>query len=186
MAAAAVMGLLMDAMRKMESGFTGAGARAPRIITIPPQTHAVKLDLPVKYPGNPIVADVEHGVSVLEPAVRQGALPLALHPVMTFTGRPDDVDRLAGTSFGVTAPEVLIRPIWLPLDSVNQRFLSGPAVILPASETRNSVREPEGVEEMIGAPVALIGASGVGKSTLANRLAGEELQDPLVTFTQRS
>jgi predicted short-subunit dehydrogenase-like oxidoreductase (DUF2520 family) len=39
--------------------------------------------------------------------VRQGALPLALHPVMTFTGRSDDVDRLNGTSFGVTAPEVL-------------------------------------------------------------------------------
>src|SRR6185437_4969557 len=47
------------------------------------------------------------GLSVLGPAVRLGALPLALHPVMTFTGRPDDVDRLAGTSFGVTAPEVL-------------------------------------------------------------------------------
>jgi predicted short-subunit dehydrogenase-like oxidoreductase (DUF2520 family) len=46
-------------------------------------------------------------VSVLEPAVRQGALPLALHPVMTFTGRADDVDRLRGISFGVTAPEVL-------------------------------------------------------------------------------
>jgi len=44
---------------------------------------------------------------VLEPAVRQGALPLALHPVMTFTGRADDVDRLRGTSFGVTAPDVL-------------------------------------------------------------------------------
>jgi len=52
-------------------------------------------------------ASGRYGVSVLEPAVRQGALPLALHPVMTFTGRPDDVDRLAGTSFGVTAPEVL-------------------------------------------------------------------------------
>jgi predicted short-subunit dehydrogenase-like oxidoreductase (DUF2520 family) len=26
---------------------------------------------------------------------------------MTFTGRPDDVDRLAGISFGITAPEVL-------------------------------------------------------------------------------
>jgi predicted short-subunit dehydrogenase-like oxidoreductase (DUF2520 family) len=39
--------------------------------------------------------------------VRQGALPLALHPVMTFTGRADDVDRLHGTSFGVTAPDVL-------------------------------------------------------------------------------
>jgi predicted short-subunit dehydrogenase-like oxidoreductase (DUF2520 family) len=51
-----------------------------------------------------------HGVAVLEPATRRGALPLALHPVMTFTGRPEDVVRLAGCSFGVTAPEAL-RPI---------------------------------------------------------------------------
>jgi predicted short-subunit dehydrogenase-like oxidoreductase (DUF2520 family) len=46
-------------------------------------------------------------VAVLEPAVRRGALPLALHPVMTFTGRDDDVERLRGTCFGVTSPEVL-------------------------------------------------------------------------------
>lgn len=51
-----------------------------------------------------------HGVAVLEPATRRGALPLALHPVLTFTGRPEDVVRLAGCSFGVTAPEPL-RPI---------------------------------------------------------------------------
>lgn len=55
-------------------------------------------------------ASGRHGLAVLEPAVRQGALPMALHPVMTFTGRPDDVDRLAGISFGVTAPEAL-RPV---------------------------------------------------------------------------
>jgi predicted short-subunit dehydrogenase-like oxidoreductase (DUF2520 family) len=48
-----------------------------------------------------------YGVSVLEPATRRGGLPLALHPVMTFTGRSDDADRLRGTCFGVTAPEVL-------------------------------------------------------------------------------
>ena len=48
-----------------------------------------------------------HGLAVLDPAVRRGALPLALHPVMTFTGRPDDADRLAGISFGVTAPDAL-------------------------------------------------------------------------------
>ncbi|MGA6159211.1 Rossmann-like and DUF2520 domain-containing protein [Stenotrophomonas sp. NPDC087984] len=48
-----------------------------------------------------------YGVSVLEPALRAGALPLALHPVMTFTGTSVDVQRLAGCSFGVTAPEEL-------------------------------------------------------------------------------
>jgi predicted short-subunit dehydrogenase-like oxidoreductase (DUF2520 family) len=52
-------------------------------------------------------ASGRHGLAVLEPAVRRGALPLALHPVMTFTGRPDDADKMTGVCFGVTAPEPL-------------------------------------------------------------------------------
>jgi predicted short-subunit dehydrogenase-like oxidoreductase (DUF2520 family) len=44
-----------------------------------------------------------HGVAVLDPATEDGVLPLALHPVMTFTGRIEDVARLAGCSVGVTA-----------------------------------------------------------------------------------
>lgn len=48
-----------------------------------------------------------YGAKVLDPALRAGALPLALHPAMTFTGTPVDVQRLAGCSFGVTAPEEL-------------------------------------------------------------------------------
>jgi predicted short-subunit dehydrogenase-like oxidoreductase (DUF2520 family) len=48
-----------------------------------------------------------NGVAILAPATQQGGLPLALHPVMTFTGRDDDVDRIKGVSFGVTAPEQL-------------------------------------------------------------------------------
>jgi predicted short-subunit dehydrogenase-like oxidoreductase (DUF2520 family) len=55
-------------------------------------------------------ASGRHGVGVLEPATRIGALPLALHPVMTFTGRSDDIDRMRGICFGVTAPEPL-RPV---------------------------------------------------------------------------
>ena len=35
-----------------------------------------------------------HGLAVLEPAARAGVLPLALHPAMTFTGAPEDADRL--------------------------------------------------------------------------------------------
>jgi predicted short-subunit dehydrogenase-like oxidoreductase (DUF2520 family) len=46
-----------------------------------------------------------HGVDVLAPAADHGALPLALHPVMTFTGRPEDLDRLATCCFGVTAAD---------------------------------------------------------------------------------
>jgi predicted short-subunit dehydrogenase-like oxidoreductase (DUF2520 family) len=52
-------------------------------------------------------ASGRHGLAVLDPAVRAGALPLALHPVMTFTGRPDDIDKLTGITFGVTAPDSL-------------------------------------------------------------------------------
>lgn len=48
-----------------------------------------------------------YGFGVLEPALRIGALPLALHPVMTFTGTSVDVARLGGCAFGVTAPEEL-------------------------------------------------------------------------------
>lgn len=45
------------------------------------------------------------GVGVLEPLARLGALPLALHPAMTFTGHPEDTARLASCCFGVTAAD---------------------------------------------------------------------------------
>jgi predicted short-subunit dehydrogenase-like oxidoreductase (DUF2520 family) len=45
-----------------------------------------------------------HGVDVLAPAAERGALPLALHPAMTFTGRPEDLQRIAACGFAVTAP----------------------------------------------------------------------------------
>src|SRR5690606_36688378 len=55
-------------------------------------------------PGQPVVpTSGAHGVSVLAPAAEHGVLPLALHPVMTFTGRTEDVARLAACSVGVTA-----------------------------------------------------------------------------------
>lgn len=51
-----------------------------------------------------------HGLAVLAPAAEVGARPLALHPAMTFTGTPDDLTRLPGISYGVTAPAEL-RPL---------------------------------------------------------------------------
>jgi predicted short-subunit dehydrogenase-like oxidoreductase (DUF2520 family) len=50
------------------------------------------------------------GYGVLDAATRVGGLPLALHPVMTFTGTSIDLARLSGCPFGVTAPDQL-RPV---------------------------------------------------------------------------
>src|SRR4051795_4240314 len=44
-----------------------------------------------------------HGLAVLRAATEIGAVPLALHPAMTFTGTAVDLDRLPGTVFGLTA-----------------------------------------------------------------------------------
>jgi predicted short-subunit dehydrogenase-like oxidoreductase (DUF2520 family) len=44
------------------------------------------------------------GVGVLAPARQQGAIPLAIHPAMTFTGTSLDLSRLPDCCFGVTAP----------------------------------------------------------------------------------
>lgn len=49
-----------------------------------------------------------YGVGVLDPAARAGALTLAIHPAMTFTGTSLDVARLVGCPFAVTAPATLL------------------------------------------------------------------------------
>lgn len=51
-----------------------------------------------------------HGAQVLRPAAERGALTMSLHPVMTFTGRDEDLDRMHGVSFGVTTDPAL-RPV---------------------------------------------------------------------------
>ncbi|WP_307812732.1 DUF2520 domain-containing protein [Phycicoccus sp. CSK15P-2] len=48
-----------------------------------------------------------YGTAVLEPVRAHHALPLALHPAMTFSGTAMDLDRLADCAFGVTADDPL-------------------------------------------------------------------------------
>lgn len=48
------------------------------------------------------------GVEVLEPARQAGAIGLAIHPSMTFTGLSLDLPRLSGCAFGVTAPAAVL------------------------------------------------------------------------------
>ena len=50
----------------------------------------------------------EYGVGVLQTAVRQGVIPLAIHPAMRFTGTSLDLQRICESYFAVTAPPVAV------------------------------------------------------------------------------
>jgi predicted short-subunit dehydrogenase-like oxidoreductase (DUF2520 family) len=120
-AVVAVAAVSEASVRRARAAFPGAVITEPRqvlgradlaLLTVPddvlPGLVAGLAETEAPLQGRMLVhASGRHGLAVLEPATRRGGLPLALHPVMTFTGRGDDVDRLTGTCFGVTAPEVL-------------------------------------------------------------------------------
>ncbi|WP_028476328.1 Rossmann-like and DUF2520 domain-containing protein [Nocardia sp. CNY236] len=46
-----------------------------------------------------------NGVGVLAPLAEVGAVALAIHPAMTFTGHDEDLRRLANACFGITAAD---------------------------------------------------------------------------------
>ncbi|MEO6943500.1 MAG: Rossmann-like and DUF2520 domain-containing protein [Lacisediminihabitans sp.] len=46
----------------------------------------------------------EFGTDVLAPAMAQGVIPLAIHPIMSFTGSTIDLARMVDSYFAVTAP----------------------------------------------------------------------------------
>lgn len=62
-------------------------------------------------PGQLVVhTSGRYGTAVLDPARAAGAIPLAVHPAMTFTGTSLDLARLEGCTFAVTAPAA-VQPI---------------------------------------------------------------------------
>lgn len=49
-----------------------------------------------------------YGTKVLAPATQAGAIALAIHPAMTFTGMSMDLERLTDCAFGVTASNMVL------------------------------------------------------------------------------
>jgi predicted short-subunit dehydrogenase-like oxidoreductase (DUF2520 family) len=100
-----------------------------------------------------------HGIDVLHPLTQSGCLPLALHPVMTFTGTSVDLNRLSGCPFGVTAPGVLRpaaealvvemggEPVWVP---ENQRALYHAALAFGANNVMTLVNETNSLLSIVG------------------------------------
>lgn len=60
-------------------------------------------------PGQIVLhTSAEFGIGVLQPATNKGVIPLAIHPVLTFTGTSLDLHRMKDAHFAVTAPAVAL------------------------------------------------------------------------------
>lgn len=89
-----------------------------------------------------------YGISVFGPAPRVS--PMAIHPVMTFTGTSVDLARLPDTPFGVTTTEILRpaaealvvemggEPVWVPEES---RVIYHTAMVLSSNYLNVLVNE---------------------------------------------
>ncbi|GAA0961866.1 Rossmann-like and DUF2520 domain-containing protein [Actinocorallia libanotica] len=135
-------------------------------------------------------ASGRHGTAVLAPLAREGGLPLALHPVMTFTGRTDDLERLTGVSFGVTAPgplrpvaEALVvemgaEPVWI---AEEQRTTYHAALALGANHLVTLVVEASGLLRAAGVaePGRMLGPLLGAALDNGLRLGGQGLTGPV-------
>lgn len=115
-----------------------------------------------------------YGTAILEPLTAQGCLPLAIHPVMTFTGTSVDLSRLEGCTFGVTAPEQLRPvaealvvemggdPVWVPEETrvLYHAALAGGAnhLMTLVNQTMDLLRQA-GIEDPQRLAAPLMGAS---------------------------
>jgi predicted short-subunit dehydrogenase-like oxidoreductase (DUF2520 family) len=130
------------------------------------------------------------GIAVFDPAVSAGVVGMALHPVMTFAGRPEDLQRLDGAAFGVTAPEefrpvaeTLVlelggEPVWVP-ESARPRYhaalsMGSNHLVTLVNDSRD-VLAAAGVEE----PVRLLGPLLAASLDNALRLADDALTGPV-------
>ncbi len=131
-----------------------------------------------------------HGIAVFGPATAAGVIGMALHPVMTFAGRPEDLQRLEGAAFGVTAPEefrpvaeTLVlelggEPIWVP-EAARARYHAalsmGSNHLVTLVNDSQEVLRAAGVED----PVRLLAPLLTASLDNALRLGDEALTGPV-------
>ncbi|VEG27917.1 Rossmann-like and DUF2520 domain-containing protein [Actinomyces howellii] len=130
-------------------------------------------DLGRWQPGQLVVhTSGRYGVGVLEPARRCGAIPLAIHPAMTFSGWSADLVRLTGCPMAVTAPG----PV-LPIAQALAVELGGePFVLAEQARPAYHAALAHGANHLVtlvGQAVRLLGAAGVedGAATLGPLLS---------------
>ncbi len=132
-------------------------------------------------PGQLVVhTAAKYGVGVLEPALRAGAIPLAIHPAMTFTGTSIDLGRLVGAWFAVTAPAPVL-PIAQALVvemggeplvvAEDDRAVYAEAIDTAVSFSTAIVDQATGILEQIGVTRAGAVLAPLVRSSVENALA---------------
>lgn len=89
----------------------------------------------------------DFGYSILEPATKAGAIPLAIHPAMRFTGTSIDLPRLRDARIAVAAPKIA-----LPIAQALAIEIGGEPVTIP-EEARAAYAESFSVASEFSAMV---------------------------------
>lgn len=102
----------------------------------------------------------DFGYSVLEPATKAGAIPLAIHPAMRFTGTSIDLPRLRDARIAVSAPKIA-----LPIAQALAIEIGGEPVIIP-EEARSAYAESFSVASefsamVVSQAIGLLEAAGI-------------------------
>lgn len=102
----------------------------------------------------------DFGYGVLEPAAKAGAIPLAIHPAMRFTGTSIDLPRLRDSRIAVSAPKIA-----LPIAQALAIEIGGEPVIIP-EEARAAYAESFQVASdfsalVVSQAIGLLEAAGI-------------------------
>lgn len=102
----------------------------------------------------------DYGYSILEPATKAGAIPLAIHPAMRFTGTSIDLPRLRDARIAVSAPKIA-----LPIAQALAIEIGGEPVIIP-EEARSAYAESFSVASefsamVVSQAIGLLEAAGI-------------------------
>lgn len=102
----------------------------------------------------------DFGFAILEPAAKAGAIPLAIHPAMRFTGTSIDLPRLRDARIAVSAPNIA-----LPIAQALSIEIGGEPVVIP-EEARAAYAESFSVATdfsamVVSQAIGLLEAAGV-------------------------
>ena len=127
-----------------------------------------------------------NGVGVLGPAIAAGAIPLAIHPAMAFTGTSLDLVRLQETYFAVTAPAPVL-PIAQALVvemggepvvvAENDRPAYAEAIATATAFSRSIVEQATGILAGIGVESPGMFLSSLVRSAVDNALVAGSAAD---------